>query len=1239
MRQSEERLDELKALCEANLTDDEAKRALDYARSAAGMDADDGLRVSQLAGLRLLFNPPDQSDSLRAQALVEQASLVTAQAREALVRSFAGPLDRDAVSSYLELLARSGRTQDAVDFGLAVVPHSSVNSSPKFMERLARVLIDSGRPRAATEVIQRYFNRSVQPGQQFLNVFCEALYKSARWRELQFIANQMREAGNNEYRSMALFYMGIAQTRLNQPIPAGNVLEAYVRSAPVQPFPGALALAWRSLAASRRTQGQLAKENAALRESVRLAPDADGETWLRLFQIQQEIQPEALDQAEQFLTRAMCLLPARTTELMPVWVDVGKRRLRASGTELELSLADQRKQGLVGPSPQAGAFELYRSGEMHRDASEAFAAAACARRLLVAYPGFLPAIDLLAEAERDMGDWRSAAKLWIDRMRRAGSDPASLRRLQRLPTGTSEAALRIDLMQIDPENTGRLEVARTLRTEGRPHAALAGLEALPLEPLGDEGVLLETELLIDVGRHEEALQMLARLKPGRLESAHAFELALDAATLLGNEGRLLEVIAKPPTEGRLVASELVARADLMLARGQIGAARALLNLLDTREDTRSREVLLRRAAVALLDRNALAVQDELDRAEAFDPRGAVAFGRLLAALESRIYNRVPIFVRSLFSTQFQPTRLQAAILSILDERTDEARRMIVEARRKDPRDPNWAMLEASLEVLAGREPDLGDLVDDSAAPETMFTLRGGERQRDPRPMYARLLALENPDWRLWAVADLSRVKSPELGALWAGYQAGCGLAAANFPQEAERSWRSLLRIWPTFEPGWNALEKAKLDRVMRFDHLEMVKLRVDRRQAVGRRPGEEAEELLTEAWSKETAGNLSGALESVRRAVELDPKLAPAWFKLGQLAHRMPLWDESIQALRRAASLGEVESASPIVEEFIEVLQDARAAQPQLLPGQLVRKELADLALRFPDDPAVPLAQARAELDQEDIAPAVRVARAFDRLERFSAHVDELGSAGKNERRNPPLPLGRDVAIPTVQADDLTLRPAASPRPSLDSLRPGSTGAWKDFCQRLEPARAESFVRRERDERPGSLELWRMLGETLAAQGRRGEAIELFELIARMVPDGQTHRALARLYSEAGFDPARVEQAIAAAVKLEGRSTADVDLLYTLARALTSTEAGLARGLQVLASLWEQRNAAIGRIKDLDIGQLYGTTLLQRADPADRQLAASLLTEVAAAIQGDRSRKNLVEALAALAAQIPSKPR
>ncbi|HUR28163.1 MAG TPA: hypothetical protein VM509_08245 [Planctomycetota bacterium] len=1232
-RMSEERLAELESVCDANLSDADAARALGYARRAAGMDADDPLRVSQLTGLRSLFTPPDQTDSLRCLLLVDQASAASSRARDALVRSFAGQLDPLAVRAYLDLLSRSGRTQDAVDFGLAVVPQRSINSSPQFMQRIARVLIDAGRPLAAHEAIDR-LNRSSQGGQQFLETWSEALYKAQRWRPLLAVASLMHKAGDARGRSIAVFYMGIARSKINQLPGSGKALEIYLATDRIEPFPGALALAWRTLAEDCRAQGQVAKEREALQAAVALEPDQDGSAWLRLFQILQEGGPDNLGQAEICLTRALCTLPKRTAELMPTWVDIGRKRMRASGTELELLLADQRKTGHVGPAPEAGPFELFRFAEMHRDAKEPGAAAACARRLLLAYPGFLPALDILGDALRDMSDWDAAAQTWIERFRRDPSDPFALRRLTRLPPATLTSRQLIELMQLDPENTGRLEVARTLMDEGRAEAALAGLLALPLEPLGDEGVMLASELLIATDKQQDALAMLARLGPQRRASSRAFELRLDAARLAGDEERLLEVVRDPPAGVKLDPAAMIQRVDGMLAHGQVAAARALLTLLDSKTETRTRDVLLRLATIALLDRDAVAVGEALDRAEAFDTRGSVAFGRVLAALESRVYTRLPLDVRALRETPFQPTRAQTAILSILDERQGDARRLIAEGKRQQPKDPHWNLLECALDVLAGKTPDVSAIVDASGADETLYLLRGGDRERDPRRLFAHLLALDDPDWRLWAVADYARLAPPVVGSLWATYEVGRGLSAAHFAVQAEKTWRGMLRVWPTFEPAWNGLEQVRLERLKRFDHPDMVRLRAERRRAVGSRPGEEAEELLTQAWAQELAGNLGGALDSVRGAVAQDPALTPAWFKLGQIAHRIPHWSEALDALKHAVRATDPAANSPVVEELVAVLREARAAAPADFPGELVRSELADLAARFSEDPSVALAQARAELDQEDISPAVRVARAYERLDRFRLHLDDQAAIHAKE---PAFALEARAFRPeTLFAAAAGYEPR---RRSLDTLRPGSTGAWKDFYQSLEPARAEAFVRDELSRRPGNLELWRMLGETLIAQDRRAEATQLFELVARMVPDGQTHRALARLYAEAGADHAKVEASIAAAVTLEGRKAPDVDLLYARAKSLTSSSAHLQEGVQVLESLWQQRDSAIGRIKDVDIGQLYGTTLVQRAEPADRLLATSLLQEVSAAITNDRARKNLVDALALLAQQIPARTR
>src|SRR5262245_51337843 len=237
------------------------------------------------------------------------------------------------------------------------------------------------------------------------------------------------------------------------------------------------------------------------------------------------------------------------------------------------------------------------------------------------------------------------------------------------------------------------------------------------------------------------------------------------------------------------------------------------------------------------------------------------------------------------------------------------------------------------------------------------------------------------------------------------------------------------------------------------------------------------------------------------------------------------------------------------------MLTQGRRQDPQRVSAGMVYSELDLLARRFPDDPLVALAFAQAELANPEVSPAVGISRAYERLDRFRARIDAR-SPPPGER---PLLAATDGEVPAEEA----ARPV-----SLDDLRAGSARQWKDFYERMEPARAEAFVRRELLARPGSLDLWLMLGETFEAQSRREAAIELYELIQRMVPEGRTRRAIAALLASSGADPARVEQNIAEACRLEKREAPDIDMLFILARSLVTSEAEQNRGIETLSGLW-----------------------------------------------------------------------
>jgi tetratricopeptide (TPR) repeat protein len=640
-------------------------------------------------------------------------------------------------------------------------------------------------------------------------------------------------------------------------------------------------------------------------------------------------------------------------------------------------------------------------------------------------------------------------------------------------------------------------------------------------------------------------------------------------------------------------------ADRLMSNGRIEEARSLLEGLDARVEQRSGTVLLHLAAVGLLQGDEVLTLDSLERAEAFAPPSETAFGHLILGVQTRQWSRLPVYARSLTGSDASLTEAQATIVAILDERIDQAELAVRERGADNAREPLWHLLSAAIDVLRGRPIQLDESIGGDNRAETLTAIYGGSTNvRDVRPMLAHLLALESSAWRVWAVADMLRVQPPESGSLWSNFLAARGFVALDQGLEAERILRRITRGWPTFAPAWDLLEQVKLARVGRTHHIGMVRLREERRAALGPRPGEEAEELLTEAWKLELGGNLEPALEKARQAVAADPDLESALVKLGELQRKLGDWTGAIESLGRAARQTEPASDSEVVAEFVGLLLGARAATPPQITAERLLRELQSQMARLGSDPLVALELA--ELDGPGVSQAIGISRAY-------AHLDHFRESTEN------------VAI--------------------ESLRPGATQKWKDFYQSLEPERAALFLQGELRLDPGSIDLWVMYGEVLEAQGRRKEAIELYELIQSMVPSGKTLRAIASLLAHSGADPTLVQEKVDQACVLEHRDQPDVPMLVSVARALVNGNAPqINRGIGILSDIWTNRRSELTAADEIDVGQMFGTALVQRADPRDRKLAHEVLTDIAPRIS-DNPRRNLVTALGHLATQIPARQR
>ncbi len=1166
-----------------------------------GMDLDDPYRVALLHELRGHFEPEEENLAREALRMVDYASEAIASAREAFAESFAGQLDADAAEMYLRLLLRSGRTQDALDYGLAIVHHAAANSNPATMQLLMEALTEAGRPEAGALLIDHHLGRRVFPDQGFYLSWCNTLRLAKRWKNLLFISDRMRQAGDTEFSAAAEFYYGMARFELGEYLQARIALESFVEEETVVPLPGAFAQAWRMLSISARELGDPFAENTALQEALKLDPEIDGELWLRKSVMLAAMDNPSLVEAEKALAHAMRLMPERVEELLPMWTELGEAALAAAGVHVDLLRRDLRAQNLFTPLSETGPYELYKLGKLHEENGEPTGVVYTCDKILLKFPGFLPAIDLCIRATQQLGNEEQVAKLALERMERFGADRKSIARVSRLPASVLNSEQTLRFMQLDPGLTGRLIVAEALAREGRYAQALNGLTTLGLEPLGGDGFLLAGELMLRLGHYADALETLGTINKGNPRFAQALAMRLEAAFEIGHRSWMQKLSTDPSKPEHLDREALLPVIDRMLCSGHFKQSKAFLERLDEYAETRSGGVVLRLAMVQLLLDERDEAEETLDRAEALTDSGMAAFGRALIATEQEEWGTLPLQMADVVRSTLRTTAVQHAAISLMDERLGEAADIAVrKIEEEGDDDPLWSLFAHAADVLRAEpiRPDPQFGVENSE--ETMLALHGlGSGKRDPRRLLVRIAAVETPPWTVWAVAEMLRDGIEAEGTMWPAYLAARGYRHLGLREDATELLVRINERWPTFAPAWDLREELELERLGRIDHLDLVQLRHQRRRELGLRAGEEAEERLTLAWAAEQTGNLDRAVKMAREAVELDGEFLPARFKLAQLLRERGKYKPSIEAYQEAFSSAPEENTFELAEEFLGVLQEAHEADPEQFPETLVQAELERLAQRLPRDPLVALHLARGDLRTPGLSPALAIDRAYRRLANFRAATEKV---------------------------------------PIDSLRPGCSALWKDFFAAVDPERAEEFVRTELRARPGSLDLWTMLAETYETQGRLREAIELYETVQQMVPDARGRLRIAWLQAVLGEPHERVADNLAAAEELDPLVARGARVQLITARSMFNLDgANQKTALDKLAALWRSReeNAVLDKAQ---LGQVYGTLLVHRADPEDRETSYEVLRETVPLVD-DSARRNLLMALANLGKQIPMRRR
>lgn len=1144
LRYANAALDEAKRLVELSLPPADREDANATITRAAALPREDTRRMRLLDGLRSHF--PTNEERLLQNVLetLDSATTYHEDARDSLVRSFQGGATQTTLIHYYDLLIRSGRFPLALEFALASLANPAYPPRPDFLLRTLQLFESNGQPHMALEVVADHLGGNM-PGPAFYERWCRLLYQAERWEDLIIVATGFASAGNADQRRQAFCYVGLAQVALGRYEEAQVALRPFLSTQPPEPFPGALALGWRKLAECYREEGLTEEEAGALRMAAakgRGRMEDEGELWMRLFEI-----GDAKVGAERsptellgILTWAMCVDPERIDELMPRWHELGKRNLEVDRIDLRDVFEEMMETGTFTAPSGAGPYELYELAQLFAARANHPGVIQCCNALLLTYPGFRPAEELLIDARSALGDTAGILRLLSVRMSREGATPELVERIAALGPGVVGPEQRMILMRADPGGYARRLMLEELERRGETARMVDALLALPEDQLTDEDRLRAARFLLDLGHGEELGVVLELLGDDPQLQARASGLRLFAALdALDWDAFDFEMAFVREAE-ELDREALFAVLEELVALGQAQRAHDLALWLDGRPTLRTPLVVLRASQAARLLRDRVGAEQALMRAEAALTDGAPEIGFLLDSVAAAEWERLPERVAELRASGFLASDLTSVILDALAEDFGGAAARLADGAARMPDEPSWALARAAVAELMGIELDDSVLPGTSAAidHQTVLAVRGSAGdERDPREVLALLLAGEHAAWRPWALAESEAHTDPDSAPLWHGYLAAREWLRRGEPARARAHAEELVTGWPEFSAGWDLLEQAdqaQLRRVagypLQFPLDEPTLVRWRQREALGAMPGDPATEHWMAALEAERNGDRELALSAISRAIDLAPDdvrfrmTAARQYALGQD------WSPSLLAMDAAIRNADEGTRLAVAERALElhrwILEDP--------PGAAVLSEVAKqreaLSNRFATDPLVTVERARTDLSSWTTTPDRGLAAALRRMQRLRANTN---------------------GVP------------------LEELRPGSTRIWFEFLLQLDPRAAQVFASQELRLRPADADLWRMLAEASETNLARTAAVDLREFLQQSLPSPVDARALVRLRAAGGDDLDGFERAYTAVLVQNGLSEPDDDLRLQRARfLLESGKLGWPEARTRLEELW-----------------------------------------------------------------------
>lgn len=1222
------------------------QRIQDLVAEAATRAEEDPHTGELIAELRETFKSHVDAPLSDVAELLRDAREANARAREAFARSMATAPNESAIVALAETLATVGRDGQALDLLLAARAVPALLRSASISAAMIPLLERVGEVARGREFVLGW-DWKWGGDLEFYRLAATTLFHAGENVATHRAADAMAQSGGDLSKYWTAFFFpaaefcAIEQAAREDPnykverdaVEARiKTLSSFARNTiEIEPFEGARAEAWGLVARAWRLLGNDEQERTALGSALATTSAPKADDWARIAELEARAAQPAWERVEQRYAHAMNAEPKRTSEFLPRWIHAGDQALAADGLEFR-EVLDEARNAVGGlPLRSVGTSVRWRIAQFHVREGRTTGGLSMAEQLLDELPNLIPALDTRIDAQLHT---RAPFLVVDDILRRIelmGSDSRTEGFLAELGAPLSGPQL-LRAMRAAPERFGRPTAAALALEEGDPARAaelLAPSRAVEYAP----GLrLLRGRTRAAAGQLAGACEDLEPLLAHPTYGVEALDILLDVRLRQGDAAAVSALVTRAAeelldTEGRLA---LVER---LLSHGRTELAEPLLALLDLAMESRTPTFYRALVRHAALTRDVGRREVAIARAEPFLVDGTPELAELLLHIENRAWTEVPGAVKRLRGTEFTPSRFQEAVLTLLEERLANGRRLIDRGTAADPRSPEWALLRAASQALEGEPIEMAPWFGQRALQEVSDTLVGNRLgRRDPRETLAVLLTFELPAWSPWVDATLRRLEEQRAGRLWPLWLRVRLDQLRGERAKAQELIATVEKEYPDFGPAWDIhLGELRRRHVTEPLARELLQARVARLASLGERTLEDPVEIaLARASQHILQGETQLAMTELGQSLDREKRDDfDAHFTRGALLASVGQYGLAVIPLREAAA-----SAPPAAREAAAdalVAATIRAANPAFQQRAVIARadlpaRLEDAVRLFPSDPIVAAALVEHGFE-EGAGPTQRAALARRELTR--------------------------------------LRREAKGRP-LESIRRGSVRAWVGLTLELAPELARELLSEELAARPGDIELWELAANVEARLGSEDEALALYAtVLAVELRPGASH-SYAAMRLQRGAPDAEIERHLAAADRAFGGGRSARSKVLTTQMRRRSALPRFDIIATELGEVWAQRDRLDGTVSSTEVGLTLASTYLQWAAdlpkwralstgedrqswipetlPTEAELAAlaeEVLLELAPTVAGHMYLRHVLEAYLGLAKgiQLPAPAR